>query len=93
MNEIQNKKAQTVKIDDTWSLEIGGSVTLIERTENTAKNAKNEFTSKVRGYYGHVDEALKSYLRKSINPVSEVSEIVELIESNVSKLKAKGLIR
>jgi len=27
------------------------------------------------------------------NPVSEVSEIVELIESNVSKLKAKGLIR
>lgn len=82
-----------IKIDDIWSLEIGSSsVTLLERTKNNAKNAKSEYSSKVRGYYGHVDEALKSYLRKSINPVSEVSEIVELIESSVSKLKAKGII-
>jgi len=78
-----------IKIDDTWSLEIGGTVALIEMTP---KKKDLEFSRNVRGYYGHVDEALKSYLRKSINPISEVSEIVALIESNVSKLKAKGII-
>ena len=83
---------QIVKIDDTWSLEIGRSVTLLERAENNSKNANSEYSSRVRGYYGHVDEALKSYLRKSINPISEVSEIVELIESNVRNLKARKLI-
>ena len=82
-----------IKIDETWSLEIGkSSVTLFEQKETKQKNAKTEHRQVIRGYYGHIDEALKSYLRKSINPVSEVAEIVELIESNVSKLKAKGII-
>jgi len=82
-----------VKIDDQWDLEIGTNVTLIEITPNTAKKAKSEFTRSSRGYHAHVDEALKSYLRKAIKPNKEVSEIIDIIESNVANLKAKGIIK
>ena len=90
----QPESTQTVKIDDIWFLDIGPSyVRLFQKTKTKRADAKHAYHERTRGFFGHVDEALKSYLRKSINPVSEVSEIVELIESNVSKLKAKGLIK
>jgi len=82
-----------VKIDDQWELEVGANVSLIEITPNTAKNAKSDFTRSVRGYYAHVDEALRSYLRKAIKPNKEVSEIIDIIESNVKNLKARGIIK
>ena len=89
----ENKKSTTVKIADNWEMEISGTVTLIEITKNESKKAKNEFIRNVRGYYGHVDEALKSYLRKAIKPNAAVSEIVDIIESNVANLKARGVIK
>lgn len=86
-------KSQTVKIDENWSLEIGSHVTLIERTENKLKRAKNVWVNTTRGHYGHVDEALKAYLRKAINPINEVSEILEVMERNINNLKSKGIIK
>ena len=82
-----------IKIDESWELEISNNVTLIEITKNESKKAKNEFVRSSRGYYGHVDEALKSYLRKSINPKKGIYDIVMLIEKNVANLKAKGIIK
>lgn len=89
----EKKTGTTVVIDQNWELEITSTVTLIEIVKNTGKDAKNEFVRHTRGYYSHVDEALKSYLRKAIKPSSDVSEIVAIIESNVKNLKVKGLVK
>ena len=82
-----------ITIDESWHMEIGSSITLIEKVKTDNPKAKNEFSYISRGYYGHVDEALKSYLRKSINPKSSISDIVELIEKNVANLKARKVIK
>tara|TARA_R110002020_G_scaffold148592_1_gene324478 strand:+ start:255 stop:512 length:258 start_codon:yes stop_codon:yes gene_type:complete len=82
-----------IKIDESWEMEVSNNVTLIEITKNESKKAKNEFVRSVRGYHGHIDEALKSYLRKAIKPNNEVSEIIDIIETNVKSLKSKGLIK
>ncbi len=82
-----------IKIDSTWEIEIGNNVTLIEITKNKSPKARNEFTRLTRGYYAHIDEALNAYMRKAINPNSEVSEIIDIIESNIKNLKAKGIIK
>jgi len=82
-----------IKIDESWELEISNNVTLIEITKNESKKAKNEFVRSPRGYYGHVDEALKSYLKKASNPKKDIYDIVILIEKNVANLKAKGIIK
>lgn len=83
-----------IKIDESWYLDIGPSyVRLFQKTETKRDDAKHEYHDRTRGFYGHIDEALKSYLRKSINPIESIVDIVDMIERNVNNLKAKGLIK
>ena len=84
---------KVVNIDDIWSIEMGSCVVLIEEVKTTNPKAKNPISRLIRGYYGHVDEALRAYLRKSIRPNSEIAEIVTLIEDRIESIsKTKEVI-
>ena len=76
----------TITIDEKWSMQIASNITLLEEVEPEGTLAKHSTRQIVRGYYAHVDEALKSYLRKSINPSKEVIEIVEKIDHALEKI-------
>lgn len=68
-------------IDTNWEIEYQpNNVALIEIRPSEHKKAKSDKVRIVRGYYAHVDEALQAYLRKSINPMDDVREILAKIE-------------
>lgn len=72
-----------VIIDDEWQLQIKSTdVTLMQ----TSTNEQGKTTFNTRGYYAHVDEALKAYLRKCISPNQEVIECLDQMETALTKI-------
>ncbi len=75
-------------IDAEWCLRFTqNQYTLIEIVDNNNHNAKTHKSQQNRGYYAHIDEALKAYLRKSLNPQNSIHEIVAMIESGLVKIE------
>lgn len=80
-------KNKEVIIDDTWKMSISSNdVQLIECVESTHPKANNPYSDHTRGYYAHIDDALRAYLRKSINPNFQVFEILDKIDYALSKI-------
>ena len=68
-------------IDPNWEIEYQpNNVVLIEIRASDHKKAKGDTVRVIRGYYAHIDEALQAYLRKSINPVDDVREVLAKID-------------
>ena len=68
-------------IDPNWEIEYQpNNVVLIEVRPSDHKKAKGDTVRVIRGYYAHIDEALQAYLRKSINPVDDVREVLAKID-------------
>lgn len=84
---------RNIVIDDIWSLEISThDIKLIETIESTHHKSIGEKVERIRGYYAHIDEALRSYIKKSITPNFQVFEILEKIDyalDMVKKVKGK----
>lgn len=82
------KMQELIIIDKNWVLKYTqNQYTLIEIMESNHPKSKSEITQQNRGYYAHIDEALKAYLRKSIQPCDSIHEIVALIESGLVKIE------
>ena len=83
----------TLKIDDSWELDMSSpiNITLIELKPNDHPKAKSPVSRSVRGYYAHIDEALKAYARKSPYPCKTVEEyIMKMDQALENILKFKG---
>ena len=79
-----------VIVDDEWKLHISSSqISLVQCGLN--RKTGNE-TESIRGYYAHIDDALRAYLRKSINPNFQVFEVLDKIDralESINKIKVK----
>jgi len=70
-----------MRIDDNWKIEYQpNNVVLIEIRGSNHKKAKKDKVEVVHGYYSYIDQALQAYLRKSIEPVDDIREILAKVE-------------
>lgn len=72
-----------MKLSENWSIEFdSNNVTLVFKETRTKvdKNGENKtYESRKEYYYGNIEQALKSYLLKSLEGAESVEEVLQLI--------------
>jgi len=80
-----------IKIDETWSLnKLSNCYQLVKKVISSKGKNEGKEISISKGYYAHIDEALKGYLQKSLEPKEDIKELfsqIENIKNNIKNLE------
>jgi hypothetical protein len=77
-----------MNIDENWKIvEQPLNYVLMERRKTLRPNAKTAFKWCEEGFYGSELSALEAFVRKSVNGVSSVEEVLESVYKAVDKIK------